>query len=136
MAIRRFTTGMSTADERRRILIAVASGDLRPEDAVDALDSLADDGGPRPDHDVPPYPPADLSRVRVVANARAVRIVGDPGVREAVAGGPHELHRDADTLVVEGEVDDPGGAGAFFSSGPGWLMRGRVDHGARPLTVR
>jgi hypothetical protein len=122
--------------ERRRILTAVAAGEVSPEEAVDALDALSDDDGPHPAEEISVSPPADLSRVRVVANARAVRVVGDPGVREAVADGPHELHRDGDTLVVEGEVDDPGSAGGFFSSGPGWSVRGRVDHGARGLTVR
>ncbi|MDQ6715012.1 MAG: hypothetical protein M3Z83_02750 [Actinomycetota bacterium] len=127
---------MSDDDQRRRILTAVATGEVSPEEAADALDALSADDGPGPADEVPVSAPSDLSRVRVVANARAVRIVGDPGVREAVADGPHELHRDGDTLVVEGESDDPEGAGAFFSSGPGWSVRGRVGRGSRALTVR
>jgi len=117
-------------DERRRILTAVADGQMAPSEAAEALDAL---GEPAADHPGrPPLP--DLARVRVVASARAVRVVGDPGVREAVADGPHELRREGDTLVVSGDTDDVGGGG-FVSSGPGWRVRAHAG-GPRTLTVR
>jgi hypothetical protein len=118
-------------DERRRILLAVATGDLTPADAAAALDDLG--GGE--EAGAPDDPPSDLLGVRVEASARVVRVVGDPGVREAVADGPHELRREGGTLVVSSDVDDEAD-GAFFSAGPGWWMRGRVDHRARTLSVR
>jgi len=118
-------------DERRRILTAVAGGQMAPSVAADALDALGEPTADRPD--MPP--PPDLARVRVVASARAVRVVGDPGVREAVADGPHELRREGDTLVVSGDTDDVGGGG-FVSSGPGWRVRAHAGSGPRTLTVR
>jgi len=122
-------------DERRKILAAVAGGLIAPAEAADALDALGDPTGSGPDTVSPPPPGPDLARVRVLASARVVRIVGDAGVREAVADGPHELRREGDTLVVSGETDE-GGEGSFVSSGPGWRVRARVDNGPHALTVR
>ncbi len=104
---------------------------MAPAAAAEALDALDAPVGPEP----ATAPPPDLARVRVVASARVVRVVGDAGVREAVADGPHELRREGDTLVVSGETDDEG-EGSFVSSGPGWRVRARVDNGPRTLTVR
>ncbi len=104
---------------------------MAPSEAAEALDALGEPAADQPG--TSPVP--DLARVRVVASARAVRVVGDPGVREAVADGPHELRREGDTLVVSGDTDDAG-EGGFVSSGPGWRVRARVDHGPRALTVR
>ncbi len=118
-------------DERRRILTAVAVGQMAPAAAAEALDALDAPIG----HEPATVPPPDLVRVRVVASARVVRVVGDAAVREAVADGPHELRREGDTLVVSGETDDEGD-GSFVSSGPGWRVRARVDNGPRTLTVR
>jgi hypothetical protein len=127
-------------DERRKILAAVAGGLMAPAEAADALDALGDPSGgrpapPPPASSPPPAPATDLVRVRVVASARVVRVVGDAGVREAVADGPHELRREGDTLVVSGDRDE-GGEGSFVSSGPGWRVRARVDNGSHALTVR
>ncbi len=104
---------------------------MAPAEAAEALDALGEPVADRPDV----TPPPDLVRVRVVASAQVVRVVGDAGVREAVADGPHELRREGDTLVVSGDPHD-GSDGGFVSSGPGWRVRARVGHVARPLTVR
>ncbi|MGI9079795.1 MAG: hypothetical protein ACR2GF_03080 [Acidimicrobiales bacterium] len=127
-------------DERRKILAAVAGGLMAPAEAADALDALGDPSGdgptqPPPASLSPPPPTTDLVRVRVLASARVVRVVGDAGVREAVADGPHELRREGDTLVVSGDSDESG-EGSFVSSGPGWRVRARVDNGSHALTVR
>ncbi len=117
--------------ERRKILSAVAAGHMDPADAAEALDALGEPPAQQPGSD----PSPDLVRVRVVASAQVVRVVGDAGVREAVADGPHELRREGDTLVVSGDTEE-GGAGGFVSSGPGWRVRARVGNVPRALTVR
>ncbi len=130
-------------DERRKILAAVAGGLMAPAEAADALDALGDHAGGIGSDAAPPSPspsplsppPTDLVRVRVLATARVVRIVGDAGVREALADGPHELRREGDTLIVSGETDERS-EGSFVSSGPGWRVGARVDNGAHALTVR
>ena len=98
-------------DVRREILARVAEGTLTPQDAAAELRELEGSTEPAtPVAEAPP--PTDLARVRVVASMGRVVILGDESVREAVADGPQQVHREGDTLVIESTYDD--GAGFTF----------------------
>src|SRR5688572_29841377 len=104
---------MDKQEERRRILGQVADGSMSPSDAAErlaVLDEVPDEPqARRPREDAEPRPEVargDLSRVRVVGSPRAIEITGDPGVREAVAEGPHQAWRDGDLLIIETEQPD------------------------------
>lgn len=156
-------------DARRKILEAVAAGRMDPGDAANALADL--DAPASPDE---PDPPSDelaervverrvlvhggndtqLRVVRVDATFRAVEIVGDPGVHEAVAEGPHRVRWEGDALVIDGatglddddfdddEDDDRVEFGEWFRTrGPRmhkvrFSSGGRGDYRPRPLRVR
>lgn len=139
-------------DARREILTAVAEGRMTPDEAAARLAGHASArAGERPDngngngnHD----DDQPIRRVRVQGTFRSARIIGDSGVREAVAEGPHAARREGDTLVIESERDLPGFSfqyghrarrgGFTFPFGdfdPGWWRSG--DEGFPPhLTVR
>jgi hypothetical protein len=109
----------SSEDAKRRILQRVADGSLSPTDAANQLAALeADDqaaasgdgaagtatDAPRPE---PVYSsgPSAIANIKVVGTFRAVEIVGDPDVAEAVAEGRHVVaRREGDTLVIDGGV--------------------------------
>jgi hypothetical protein len=127
-------------DPRRAILSAVADGSLSPQDAAERLHALA------PPHPAPPAapvapPPAGgegVVRIRVDASARRVEVIGDPGVREAIAEGRHEAWRDGDTLVIDGEWRQESdretfGRGFSFERGRAAVMIGIKQ---RALVVR
>jgi len=44
-----------------------------------------------------------LRCIRVVGAFRALRVIGDPDVREAVAEGPHRVRREGDAILIESE---------------------------------
>jgi hypothetical protein len=110
-------------DPRRAILSAVADGSLSPQEAAERLHALSHpDEAPAAEPVAPPPAGGEgVARVRVEASARKVEIIGDPSVREAVAEGPHEAHREGDTLVIESEWDPDhvrehiGGSGFSFT---------------------
>lgn len=91
---------------RREILQRVAAGELTPAEAADLLDAAPDEAPARTEPPAP-TPGGTATRIRVVGDFRSARIVGDPSVAEAVADGPHTVHRDGDTLVIEAESDEP-----------------------------
>jgi hypothetical protein len=132
-------------EARRKILEAVAAGQMDPGDAADALAALDAPAS------APSAPPADSGaervverrvitkttsddagrRVRVVrvdANFRPVEILGDAGVQEAVAEGSHRIRWEGDTLVIDGATgfdeddywdrDDPADFGEWFRTSP------------------
>jgi hypothetical protein len=69
----------------------------------------------------------------VVRTAGWTEIVGDPGVQEAVAEGPHVARRDGDTLIIEGEEDTAELPGFRFS----WRRGYHLHFGdVRPLRIR
>src|SRR3984893_17712786 len=73
------------------------------------------------------------ARIRVVRTAGWTEIVGDPGVQEAVAEGPHVARRDGDTLIIEGEEDTAELPGFRFS----WRRGYHLHFGdVRPLRIR
>jgi len=115
-------------EERRRILSAVAAGQLTPEDAAVQLDDLERRAaaGPQP----------SLRGLKVVCRVGTAEIAGDPGVREAVAEGPHAVRREGDTLVIESNPD-PGDRGGFRFSGPrGERVRELWRHRPQSLRIR
>lgn len=127
---------MTDTDPRREILEAVAAGRLTPTEAADQLAALDRDdaGSARAADGAEPSVPDDpdarrrveeqvivinrgegaterkLVRVKVEGTFRAVEVVGDDEVREAVADGDHRSRREGDVLVIDatgfGEDDD------------------------------
>lgn len=105
-------------DERKAVLERVARGELSPAEAAALLDDMDEPAGTQ----TPGAPPAGTrleraTRIRVIGTMGRTDIMGDPGVQEAVADGPHVARRDGDTLVIEtdiSEVDAPF-SGFYFS---------------------
>jgi hypothetical protein len=151
-------------EARRKILEAVASGLMDPGDAADALADL-DARGAREKREetvaeerVITTSSGDGTRrarvVRVDANFRPVEILGDAGVREAVAEGSHRIRWEGDTLVIDGATgfdedegwdddDDSGDLGEWFRTrGPRVYRNVRFQYGPgreykpKPLRVR
>jgi hypothetical protein len=124
----------------REILEAVAAGRLSPEEAAARLEEGADrppaaapdapaegasgDAGPRGAE--PPGAGGGVQRVRITASARPVRILADPGVREAEVDGHHRVRREESTLVISG-ID-------AMESGFSFGGRRRSYHDWRELT--
>jgi hypothetical protein len=133
-------------EARRKILEQVASGQMDPGDAADALAALDEPAAASESR-----PPEDSGAERVVerrvitttsgdrdlqvrvvrvdANFRPVEIIGDPGVREAVAEGMHRIRREGDTLVIDGATgfdddDDDWDDGETESFGEWFRTRG------------
>lgn len=123
---------------RRSILEDVASGRLTPTQAAERLAALDAEAQAEEEQAAA----EGLARVRVAVAGAPLRVIGDPGVRDAIAEGPYELSREGDTLVVTAAGDDDRGHGrafAFASAGPGAWSWGHRDRGARSpraLTVR
>ncbi len=97
---------------RRKILEEVAAGRLDPGEAADLLadlDAPATSSEPDPPSGEQVVPtdesPRRAQTIRVDANFRAVEIVGDADVREAVADGSHRLRWEGDTLVIDGALE-------------------------------
>jgi hypothetical protein len=127
-------------DPRRDILSAVADGSLSPQEAAERLHALAhpDEAPAAEPVGPPPAGGEGVTRVRVEASARKVEIIGDPGVREAVAEGRHEAWRDGDTLVIDGEWNQDSdrphfGSGFSFDRGRAAVLIGTRQ---RALVVR
>ena len=92
-------TNFAMTDAKREILNQVAQGDLTPEEAearLAELDRPAPGGA-----DAAAAPAEAATKVRIVRIAGAAEIIGDPTVKEAVADGPHDVHREGTTLVIE-----------------------------------
>jgi hypothetical protein len=89
------------ADTKHEILSQVARGELSPEEAEARLAELDQQqaGG-----SVATAAEA-AGLIRIVRIAGAAEIIGDPSVKEAVADGPHEVHRDGRALVIESRPD-------------------------------
>jgi hypothetical protein len=117
-------------DRRRDILRRVASGELSPDEAAPMLDESESRGSLAVSTEIPGERAA---RIRVVRTAGWTEIVGDPGVQEAVAEGPHVARRDGDTLLIEGEEDTADLPGFKFSWRRGYHMH---FGGVVPLRLR
>jgi hypothetical protein len=100
-------------DAKRRILERVANGSLTPTEAAEQIAALdaapieADE--PAPDRELAAARDVGPSNVRIIkvrGTFRAVDVIGDPSVREAVATGRHVAHHeDDDTLVIDAGLD-------------------------------
>jgi hypothetical protein len=148
---------------KRRILERVADGSLGPSEAAEQLAALAADaaGTSGPGHEVPtgdsgspggsagassPAPAAAgaAHEIKIRSSFRAVEIIGDPTVREAVAEGRHVAHHEGDVLVIDGggfdledEDDDEGEDWFRFQRGAGYRRMGlRLRSGGATLQVR
>ncbi len=82
-------------DELRNLLEDVAAGRVSPDEASTRI------------HDLQPEAGAEAAAVdepvrRIVVKGGAIRltIIGDPGVAEAVADGPHTMRREGDALLI------------------------------------
>lgn len=150
-----------TDDARRKILEAVAAGRMDPGDAADALADI-DAGFAPPADDAHVHEPAEDDRapgrratrvasIKVDGNFRSIEVVGDDGVNEAIADGPHRVRWEGDVLVIDGaavfdddEDDDarPDFGEWFRTTGPRRIHRARMaytgggDFKSRPLRVR
>lgn len=83
-------------DELRAVLEDVAAGKMSPEEASGRISSLSDSAStPSVDVDQP------VSRIQVKAGAVRLTIIGDPGVAEAVAEGPHTMRREGEALLID-----------------------------------
>jgi hypothetical protein len=123
-------------EQRRDVLERVARGELSPAEGAALLDEMESARGSALTAEAPPDRAA---MIRVVREFGLAEVIGDPGVREAVAEGPHVARREGDTLVIEGEDDSFGMPGFAFS----WRGRHRPWRGRRwgfrdmaPLRVR
>lgn len=125
---------------RRQVLDDVAAGRLAPEEAIALLDGLeaeashADDGtGPGPTV-ADAVEVSTIRRVRVSSELGHVRVVGDDGVREAIAGEGLTARREGDALVVTDDRDEVD-LGSFHGTSIGERLR-RLGAKPRTATVR
>jgi hypothetical protein len=131
-------------DHRKAVLERVARGELSPSDAAALLEQMeAPQAQARQTEGAPPPGGAGFeraTRVRVIATMGRTDIIGDPGVQEAIADGPHVARRDGDTLVIESDTELEGPFSGFYFSWRGRPTPRRRygwnagDH--RPLLVR
>lgn len=121
-------------DAKRRILEEVAQGVLSPHEAAALLQEVDAGREPAAAPALPAAEPADaganLAEVSIRCPAGKLTVVGDAGVREAVATGPHSMRREGDTLVIE--MDEPDGGGFSIVTRPGF----RIGNVHRELQVR
>ncbi len=105
---------ITNEDAKRKILERVADGSLAPSEAAEQLAALdAGESAPEPPRTEPseaaPVTASAVREVRIRGTFRAVDVIGDPSVTEAVAEGRHAAHHEGDTLVIDGgglELDD------------------------------
>jgi putative adhesin len=117
-------------DRRREILRQVAAGEVSPEEAATMLDEPESGNQMVATTTIPGQ---RATRLRVVRTAGWTEIVGDPGVQEAVAEGPHVARREGDTLIIEGEEDTAELPGFRFS----WRRGYHLHFGdVQPLRIR
>jgi hypothetical protein len=114
-------------ETRRQILIDVAEGRLAPEEAAerlqaDPLDGAAHDPTARDPHDSWSEGEA-IERVHITGDFGVTRVTGDPGVREAIAEGPHLARREGTTLVIQSAPLWNEGSGYSFGGPLGWKHR-------------
>lgn len=114
-------------EDRREILRKVAAGELTPQEAAYALE----------EHEQPAAAPVtataagDLRRLRIHATMGSLTVIGDEGVAEAVASGPHQARREGDSLVIETDPSAHFDGGFSFGAFMGF-SRERVIVRANP----
>lgn len=107
-----------TEDERRRIIEAVARGEMSPQEAAERLEAETQPAPPGASTAGPPpsATEARVTAVRILSDFGDVRVYGDSSVAGAVAEGPHEAVQEGGTLVIKSQWLDGGG---------GWIFSGR-----------
>lgn len=94
-------------DARRKILEAVADGRMDPSEAAEALSDLDAPVSDTPETH-PPIPDAServvehCTSIKVGGSFRAIEVIGDDGVKEAIADGPHRVRWEGSVLVIDG----------------------------------
>jgi len=118
---------MATPD-RREILNRVASGALSPQEGAARLEELASSDS----SDAP-----SIQRVRIDRQLGSVEVIGDSGVREAVAEGRHQARIDGETMLITSDPDYDHGGRYHEHGGPFLLGFGLGRHfSGEPLIVR
>jgi len=122
-----------TADESMQdILRRVAAGELSPEEGATQIEAIQNRRVAVAE--------APIRKVRVVGALHPLRITGDAEVREAVVSGPHEAHREGDTLVVRSSALGDEDSGFSFRwpgrAGPHNFGGGHPERAFRPLQIR
>lgn len=101
-------------DIRREIILAVARGEITPEEAAARLDA-AEAGAPPPSSGTTATPPppgpagSGVDAVRVISEFGSLRVFGDASVAGAVADGPHVAEQEGSTLIIRSHLADLGG---------------------------
>src|ERR1700680_3497648 len=123
-------------DLQREILSQVAAGTLSAAEGAARLEALETE--PAVPFASPPSPTSDagagVKQVRVFARLGNTEIIGDPGVRYAVAEGPQRARQAGDTMIVE-RSPLGGESGYEYSRPEGRIRIPGVDIGGK-LTVR
>ena len=114
------------------ILQAVASGELDPETATARIAALRQTVAPGTSE----ASPIRITDISIKAGAARLIVIGDPGVAEAVAEGPHRMERRDGTLFIttnagEGDYETTPPRSALLH----WLTS-VVDRAGQTLTVR
>lgn len=115
----------------RDLLTRVASGDLDPAEAARLLDE--DPSAPTVDRSA--TVPSTVAGVVIRAGGVKLTVLHDPSVDTAFVEGPHTLHEDGGTLVIEA----PGSQGYRTTDAPrflGWVPAVWTGGRGEKVTVR
>ena len=82
------------SDELRTLLEDVAAGRVSAEDASSAIRGLTGPGDLVPSTE-------EVRRIAIKAGAVRLTIIGDDGVAQAVAEGPHTMRQEGDALLID-----------------------------------
>jgi len=125
-------------DVKRSILDRVVQGTITPDEAAAELEQLESESAPRANpvspSDAEGFPASsrhsDLVGVRIINQMGSVVVIGDAGVQDVVAEGPHRARREGSTMVIEAEP--PFGHQGFRFGRAG----SRDDESVRRLVIR
>ena len=127
-------------DKRKAVLERVARGELSPAEAAALLEQME---APQASSAVGAPPVGTgferATKVRVVGTMGRTDIIGDPGVQEAIADGPHLARREGDTLIIESDIIGDSPLSGFYFSWRGRPTRRRYGWNVgehQPLFVR
>ena len=104
-------------EDKKAVLERVARGELSPAEAAALLEELDAPEAARAAGAPPAGPRFErATRIRIIGTMGRTDIIGDRGVQEAVADGPHAARREGDTLVIESDPEmEPPFSGFYFS---------------------
>lgn len=97
---------MTNDDAKRKILERVADGSLSPTEGAEQIAAIDNPPPePEPNAEPAPLPHGAIRTIKIRGTFRAVEVIGDPSVREAVGTGRHIARHEGDTLVIDGGLD-------------------------------